>query len=296
MIVGFIGLGAMGLPMAKNVLEGGYDLVTTFNRRRGPADELASMGANVVDTAADVARRSDVVITVLPADRELEEVVQGEEGLLQGFREGATLIDMTTATPQVLQRLEPTLTAAGVQILDAPVSGGTPAAAEGTLTIMVGGDGGLLEEHRALLETMGATLFHVGGIGQGKVVKMVNQLMAATHLLAIGEAFGLGVRSGADPRTLKEVIGKSSGASKMMDLRLDGFLLDDQFDPGFRLDLMKKDVGLAVDAAAELEVPLFLGALVNQIFTSAGRAGMGDQDFAAAAKYLASLADASLAG
>lgn len=294
MTIGFIGLGAMGLPMAKNVASGGYELVTTFNRRREPADELASMGASVVDTAAEVARLSDVVITVLPADSELEAVVQGDGGLLQGFRKGATLIDMTTATPQILQRLEPVLTDAGVKILDAPVSGGTPAAAEGTLTIMVGGDEALLETHRALLETMGSTLFHVGELGQGKVVKMVNQLMAATHLLAIGEAFGLGVRNGADPHTLKEVIGKSSGASKMMELRLNEFLFSDQFEPGFRLDLMKKDVGLAIDAAADLEVPLFLGSLVHQVFTSASRAGMGDHDFSAAAKYLASLADASL--
>jgi 3-hydroxyisobutyrate dehydrogenase-like beta-hydroxyacid dehydrogenase len=214
-----------------------------FHRRREPANELAGLGARVVESAADVARSSEIVITILPADRELKEIVFGEHGLLEGISPGKVLIDMTTATALCMQEVDQAVVAAGGEVLDAPVSGGTPAAAQGTLTIMVGGAAGLLERCRPLLETMGRQIVHVGPVGQGKVVKMVNQMMAAAHVLMLGEAFALGVRCGADPGTLYEVIKSSSGYSKMMDLRLPGFLLEGTFQAGFRLDLMKKDVG-----------------------------------------------------
>jgi 3-hydroxyisobutyrate dehydrogenase-like beta-hydroxyacid dehydrogenase len=292
--VGFIGLGAMGLPMAKRVVGAGHQMVTTYHRRREPADELAALGATVVKSPGDVARAADIVITILPADRELNETVLGENGLLTGFSRGKVLIDMTTATALSMQEVEQAIVAAGGEVLDAPVSGGTPAAAQGTLTIMVGGDARLLERCRPLLEAMGQKIVHVGPVGQGKVVKMVNQMMAAAHLLMVGEAFALGVRCGADPNTLYDVIKTSSGYSKMMDLRLPGFLLDGKFEPGFRLDLMKKDVNLAVDSARALNVPVLLTSAVGQLFSAASAAGKGDADFSAAAQYVASLAGVRL--
>lgn len=294
MRVGFIGLGAMGLPMAKRVVGAGHDTFTTFHVRRAPADDLAGLGARVLATAADVARAADVVITMLPADRELKETVFGEQGVLQGLSRGKVLIDMTTATSLSMQEVAQAVAGAGAEVLDAPVSGGTPAAAQGTLTIMVGGDAALLERCRPLLETMGRQIVHVGPVGQGKVVKMVNQMMAAAHLLMIGEAFALGVRCGADPKTLYEVIKTSSGYSKMMDLRLPGFLLDGSFQPGFRLDLMKKDVNLAVDSGRALNVPLLLTSVVGQLFAAASAAGKSDADFSAAAQYVADLAGVRL--
>lgn len=294
MKVGFIGLGAMGLPMAKRVVGAGHDTFTTFHVRRAPADDLAGLGARVLATAADVARAADVVITMLPADRELKETVFGEQGVLQGLSRGKVLIDMTTATALSMQEVAQAVAGAGAEVLDAPVSGGTPAAAQGTLTIMVGGDAALLERCRPLLETMGRQIVHVGPVGQGKVVKMVNQMMAAAHLLMIGEAFALGVRCGADPKTLYEVIKTSSGYSKMMDLRLPGFLLDGSFQPGFRLDLMKKDVNLAVDSGRALNVPLLLTSVVGQLFAAASAAGKSDADFSAAAQYVADLAGVRL--
>jgi 3-hydroxyisobutyrate dehydrogenase-like beta-hydroxyacid dehydrogenase len=292
--VGFIGLGAMGLPMAKRVVGAGHETVTVTRARRGPVDELVSLGARALASPAEVARAADVVVTVLPADRELEEVVLGAGGLLEGLSAGQTLIDMTTATALTMQKVERAVVAAGGRVLDAPVSGGTPAAAQGTLTIMVGGDAPLLEEHRALLECMGSRIVLVGGVGQGKVVKMVNQAMAAAHLLVLGEAFALGVRCGASPETLYEVIKTSSGHSRMMDLRLPGFLFDGSFQPGFRLDLMKKDVNLALQTAQTLGMPLPLTALVGQLFAAASGAGHGDADFSAAAQFVASLAGARL--
>ena len=290
MKVGFIGLGAMGLPMAKRVVEAGHETTTTYHRRRDPADALAALGARVVGSAAEVARSSDVIITILPADRELNETVFGNEGLLQGFARGKVLIDMTTGTALCMQEVDKAVVAAGGAVLDAPVSGGTPAAAQGTLTIMVGGEAQLLEKYRPLLEVMGKQIVHVGGVGQGKVVKMVNQMLAATHLLAIGEAFALGVKCGANPNTLYEVIKTSSGYSRMMDLRLPGFLLDGSFEAGFRLDLMKKDVNLALESGRTLNVPLVLTSAVGQLFSAASAAGKGDADFSAAGQYVADLA------
>ncbi len=294
MKVGFIGLGAMGAPMARRVVKAGYKVYTTIHRRREAAEQLSALGATIVETPADVARATDVIITILPADYELKEAILGPSGVINGFAPGRILIDMTTGTACALREIERVLVPTGGRVLDAPVSGGTTGAEQGTLTIMVGGDAALLEKCRPLLETMGKRIIHVGVVGQGKVVKMVNQMMAATNLLAIGEAFALGVRCGANPATLFEVIKESSGYSKMMDLRLPGFLLDGSFEPGFKLDLMKKDVNLAIDSARAEGVPLFVTAAVAQVFAAASAAGEGDADFSAAARFVADLAKVKL--
>ncbi|MEK7403471.1 MAG: NAD(P)-dependent oxidoreductase [Acidobacteriota bacterium] len=294
MKVGFIGLGAMGLPMAERVVKAGYPCFTTFHKRREPAEALAALGAQVLATPAEIARAAEVIITIVPADAELKQTVCAPGGLLEGFSPGKVLIEMTTATPQAVQEVEKALTAVGGRVLDAPVSGGTTGAAQGTLTIMVGGEAALLEECRPLLETMGSRIFHVGPVGQGKVVKMVNQLMAAVNLLMVGEAFALGVRCGADPNKLYEVIKTSSGYSRMMDARLPDFLLAGSFQPGFKLDLMKKDVNLALDSGRTLGVPLLIGSVAGQVFSAASAAGKGELDFSAAAQFLAELAGVRL--
>ncbi len=196
----------MGLPMAKRVAGAGHQVFTTFHRNRAPAEELAALGARILPTPAEIARNAQTIITVLPADAELRETVLGAEGLIHGFEAGKVLIEMTTATAFTVLEVEAALAGVGGRVLDAPVSGGTTAAANGTLTIMVGGDADLLEQCRPLLETMGKTIPHVGAVGQGKVVKIVNQVLAATHLLAMGEALALGVRCGADPKVIYEVL------------------------------------------------------------------------------------------
>ena len=285
----------MGLPMAKRVVGAGHK-VLTFDLRRAPAEELAALGATIVATPAEVANESDVVITMLPADAELREVVFGAHGLLEAFSPGKILIEMTSATAEIMLAVEQALAQRGGRVLDAPVSGSTLAAADGTLTIMVGGTAELLEQVRPLLQTMGKNVLHVGGVGQGKLVKIVNQVMAAIHLLAIGEAFSLGVKCGADPKVLYEVIKTSSGYSRMMDLRLPGFLLEGTFKPGFKLDLMKKDLNLAVDSAQAKGIPLMFGSLAAQVFSAASTAGRGGEDFSAAANFLAGLAGVKLDG
>jgi len=294
MNVGFIGLGAMGLPMAKRVLGGGHKLYTTFHRRRQPAQELEAMGAEVLQSPCEVAQAADVVITILPADAELKETVFGNAGIVNGFCNGKVLIEMTSGTALAMQEVDEAIRTKGGSVLDAPVSGGTPAAEQGTLTIMVGGDEVLLERCRPLLQEMGTRIVHVGKVGQGKVVKIVNQMMAAIHLLTIGEAFALGVKNGADPTVLYEVIKTSSGYSKMMDLRLPGFLLEDSFKPGFKLDLMKKDVNLALESAKASNPPLLLTSVAAQVFTAVSAAGNGSEDFSVAAEFLAALAGVTL--
>jgi len=288
--VGFIGLGSMGLPMAKRIVAAGYKTFITFHKRREPADDLAALGARIVTSPAEIARACDVVVTIVPADAELTQVVLGNNGLIEGFSPGKILIDMTTSTATSLQEVEKALAPAGVRVLDAPVSGGTLAAAQGTLTIMVGGEAALLEECRPLLETMGTRIIHVGPLGQGKIVKMINQVMAAVHLLTIGEAFALGVKCGADAKVLYEVIKVSSGYSKMMDLRLPDFLFAGRFEPGFKLDLMMKDVNLAIDSARASGTPLLLASMAAQIFAAASASGKGAADFSAAAQFVAGLA------
>lgn len=290
MNVGFIGLGAMGLPMAKRLIGSGHKLYTTFHQRREPAEDLRAVGAEILGTAAEVARAADVIITILPADAELNEAFFGVAGILSGFSEGKVLVEMTSGTALAMQKIEVSVREVGGFVLDAPVSGGTPAAAEGTLTIMVGGDEALLERCRPLLQAMGTRIVHVGKVGQGKVVKIVNQMMAAIHILTIGEAFALGIKSGADPAILYEVIKSSSGYSKMMDLRLPGFLMQGSFEPGFKLDLMKKDVNLALESARALGVPVLLTSAAAQVFTAASAAGKGSEDFSAAGQFLATLA------
>lgn len=294
MNIGFIGLGAMGLPMAKHVVAAGHRVYTTFHRRRAPADELASLGATILDGPAAIARSADVIITIVPADAELKETVFGQNGLLEAFGPGKILIEMTTAMPETMVEVEKAIAGRGGRVLDAPVSGGTTGAEKATLTIMAGGKPELLQEVRPLLETMGKNIIHVGAVGQGKLVKMVNQLMAAVHLLAMGEAFALGVKCGADPQVLYEVIKSSSGYSRMMDARLPGFLFEGKFEPGFKLDLMKKDVNLALSSAQALSIPLVFGGLASQVFAAASAAGRGAEDFAAAADFLAGAAGVKL--
>lgn len=280
--------------MAQRVVKAGYPVFTMFHKRREAADALAALGAHVLANPAEVARASDAIITIVPADAELHETVMGPHGLVEGFSQGKILIDMTTATAMSLHEVERALQPLGGRVLDAPVSGGTAGAAQGTLTIMVGGDPALLEECRPLLATMGTRIVHVGPLGQGKVVKMVNQILAATHLAAIGEAFALGVRCGAHPATLYSVIKDSSGYSRMMDLRLQDFLLAGNFQPGFKLDLMKKDVNLALDSARAQAIPMLLTSAVAQLFAAASTAGNGNADFSAAAQLVADMAGVDL--
>ena len=284
----------MGLPMAQRVIRAGHPLVTTFHRNRKPADELAGLGAEIVLSPAEVARRSDVIITILPAGSQVEECFCGPNGVLEGLSKGKAVIEMTTCAARNVVRVAERIQVIGARLLDAPVSGGTAGAEKGTLTIMAGGDSALLDEFRPLLSAMGTHIAHVGAIGSGKAMKIVNQALAAIHILAIGEVFALGIRNGLDKNMIYHVIKESSGYSRMMDARLEQFLFAGSFVPGFKLDLMKKDVLLASDAARDLNCGAPLTSSAVELFVAASSAGYGDADFSRVAEYVAGLSGATL--
>ena len=279
---GFIGLGAMGLPMARNLLKNGYSLSVAVNRNRQPVDKLVRQGAVELASSEEVIARSDVICTILPADAEMESVLLAEP-VLSSLRPGQTLIEMTSGTPSMMRRVAEAWQARGAQVLDAPVSGGTVGAEQGTLTVMTGGDPEVLERVRPILEAMARKIYRVGGIGSGKAIKAINQMLAAIHMMAAAEAAALAEKLGIDSEILKEVIGASSGASWMMANKLDS-LLKEQFEPGFKMALMKKDIRIAVSEAGE-DLRLGLARFVLDAYEQAS-AHYGELDFSAISKRI----------
>ncbi|HEY7198953.1 MAG TPA: 3-hydroxyisobutyrate dehydrogenase, partial [Candidatus Dormibacteraeota bacterium] len=288
--IGFIGLGTMGLPMAGNLLDAGHSVrVYDVDGRRAPL--LRDKGAEQCGSPRHAAAGADVVITMLPASRHVLDAMLGHEGAVEGLRPGATVIDMSTIDPGTTRRVAEAVAARGCRMLDAPVSGGSIGARDATLTIMVGGDPEVLEAHRHLLRALGTRIVHCGPIGMGATVKLANNLLAGTSMIAVAEAFALGLRAGVDPRTLHDVIETSSGACwNLRNVPVPGLVpeapVNRDFAPGFMVDLMHKDLGLALNAGAELGLPLTLTALAHQLYGMASRHGHGRLDMSAVAKLL----------
>jgi 2-hydroxy-3-oxopropionate reductase len=277
--VGFIGLGIMGKPMAKNLIEAGYDLAV-YNRTREKAEELASEGATVAGSPKEVAERSDVIITMLPDSPQVEEVLTGEEGVLEGVSEGALIVDMSTISPVVTEELSEKAREKGASMLDAPVSGGDVGAIEGTLSIMVGGDEEDFERALPLFEVMGETVTHVGPSGTGQVVKAANQIVVALTIEAVSEALVLGSKGGVAPEKILDVLGGGLAGNKVMELKREK-MLDHSFDPGFRIELHHKDLGIALAAGREYGVTLPVTAIVDQMLETLKMRGKGDRDHSA---------------
>ena len=208
--IGFIGIGNMGLPMVTNLLKAGYQ-VHAYDVRPEAVEAAVGRGASAMRSAAETAGRVKVAITMLPNSPEVETAYLGARGILEGARSGLVCIDMSTIDPATSRRVGERLAAAGVRMLDAPVSGAVPRAVEGTLTIMVGGDADLVESVRPILGAMGSNVIHVGPLGSGEVAKICNNLLAGVSMIAVAEAFTIGMRAGVDPKVLHEVIRKSSG-------------------------------------------------------------------------------------
>jgi 3-hydroxyisobutyrate dehydrogenase len=294
--VGFIGLGAMGKPMCRNLLKAGFPL-TVWNRSRPAIDELVAAGAAAGSSSADVGRRSQVVITCVPNSPQVVEVVTGPGGLLEGMAAGSTIVDMSTIDPNVSQQVAARAEARGVRFLDAPVSGGTVGAVNGTLTIMVGGDDAALEEVRPVLAAMGTNIFHVGAVGMGEVVKLCNNLIYAAQMVAVAEAFTMGLKAGADPKMMYEVITRSTGKCVALDTRtpVPGVLpnspASNDWQPGFMTALMLKDLGLALDFGQALSVPMFITAIAEQVHRLATNEGHGRKDFSALALTVQQMAE-----
>ncbi len=288
--IGFVGVGAMGKPMARNLLEAGYPL-TVYDLNPDPVKELERYGAKAANSSAETARDIEVIITMLPACEEVKAAVLGAGGVLEGAKGGSLLIDMSSIAPHTSKLVASEAAKVGVRFLDAPVSGGVHAAENGTLTIIVGGDKALLDEHMDLMQAMGKNIYHVGGVGMGETVKMVNQVLAGINMLAISEAFVLGTRLGADPETLYRVIRVSAGNSFLIDARVPDYILKGDFTrPGFALDLMLKDLGLAVESAKINKMPLFLTGQAYQYFSMASRWGLGKKDMSSVTELLEEMA------
>jgi 3-hydroxyisobutyrate dehydrogenase len=273
--IGFIGLGIMGLPMAKNLMRAGFSLVV-HNRSRKPVDELVSLGAEGATSGREVSQRSDVVITMLPDSPDVREVTLGKGGVIEGVRAGMTVIDMSTISPKVSAEIAEALAARGVEMLDAPVSGGQKGAIEGTLSIMVGGKKEVFEKCMPLFKAMGRVIVHVGGHGAGETVKLCNQVICALNIVSMCEGIALCKRTGVDVEKMVEVISGGLGASNIIS-NLAPKILKGDMEPGFKLRLQQKDIRLALQLAEELKLPLPASGLTHQIFRIAEAKGLGDK-------------------
>jgi 3-hydroxyisobutyrate dehydrogenase-like beta-hydroxyacid dehydrogenase len=281
--IGFIGLGAMGLPMAKNLLNNGYELHVATHRNREPVEALKQAGATEHSSISGVVVNSDVLISILPEDQEMQEVLLSAP-LLNGIRAECVLIEMTSGSPGMMKKVNDVYKEKGIRVLDAPVSGGTIGAANGTLTVMAGGEEKVLQSVRPVLEAMAKNIYLVGDVGAGKAIKAINQMLAGIHMIASAEAAALGEKLGIDKEMMKQVIGNSSGASWMLLNKLDS-LSERSFAPGFKHKLMKKDVQIAVNEGADLALPLASFAL--QLYKMSEKE-LGEMDFSAISKHILS--------
>ncbi len=294
--IGFIGLGAMGNPMARNLIKAGYPL-TVHDMISRPMEEVAALGAKKAKNSADAAKEVELVITMLPADDEVKAVCLGPGGVLEGAKPGTVLIDMSSIAPHTSKLVAAEAHKKGVKFLDAPVSGGTTGAEKATLTIMVGGDKALLDEHLEILQVMGKTIYHVGDVGMGETVKMVNQMLVGINLAGIAEAFVMGTKLGVAPEVIYKIVRASSGNSFLVDQRVPNYIFPGNFtQPGFAVDLLRKDLGLALDSAKATKVPLFMTAQAYQYFTRAAAEGLGKKDMSAVIELLEKTAGVQVRG
>lgn len=275
MDVGFIGIGQMGKHMSRHILEAGHKL-TVHDVVKEAAEPLLEKGAGWANTPEELAGACRVVISSLPTPRDVEQVVYSENGLKSGWKNGDIYIDMSTNSPTTIQRIAEDARTAGVAVLDAPVSGGTRAAEAGTLSIMVGGDTAALERVREVLEAMGQKIFPVGSVGCGNVAKLVNNLISLACNSISAEGFALGVKAGIDPEMLLDIIKVSTG-DNWCARQYPGTTFKGNFEPGFKIGLAYKDIGLALSCGEEYGVPLPVGTAVKKDLEDTIKAGYIDK-------------------
>ena len=282
--IGFIGVGTMGLPMAKNLVKKGF-AVTAFDTNAAAVSTAAAAGMAAAASAAEAVATADVVVTMLPSSPHVEAVYTGDGGVLAAARPGTLCVDMSTIDPAVSRQVAAAAGERGVRFIDAPVSGGVPRATDGTLAIMVGGASQDMKEAMPVLAAMGANVIHVGAVGCGEVVKLCNNLIAGVAAVAVSEAFRIAEGFGVDPKVVTEVISKSSGHTFLMEHMhpvpglVERSASSHGYEAGFMTDLMCKDLGLAVDAARALRIPVFAAPAAQQLYRLASSHGLGRKDF-----------------
>jgi 2-hydroxy-3-oxopropionate reductase len=276
MTIGFIGLGVMGAPMARNLLAAGLEVVA-WNRSPEPLAALVEAGARAADEPTAVAAEAEVTIAILKDDAVVRAVLGGEDGAIAAAAPGSLVIDMSTVSPALARELAAAATKRGVGFLDAPVSGGDVGAREGTLSIMVGGEVTDVERARPVFDVLGSRVTHVGAAGAGQIAKACNQVLVAVIFAGLAEALVLGSKLGADPAAVLDAVGGGMAANRIMEVRRDNFL-DHDFAPGFKVDLHHKDLEIALAASGEVDAPLPLTPAVQQMFRQLRAAGHGGED------------------
>ena len=287
-VIGFIGLGIMGRPMAKNLLKAGYPLIV-HSRSRGPVDDVVAAGAKAASTPRDVASQSEVLITMLPNSPDVELVALGKDGVIEGAKSGLLFADMSTISPIVSQKVGQALATKGVKMLDAPVSGGEQGAINAALSIMVGGDKAVFDQVLPIFQAMGKTITLLGPLGFGGFTKLANQIIVAGNLVALGEALTLAKKAGLDRELTLTALAGGLAGSRCLEQKKSNYV-SDTYNPGFKIDLHYKDLGLILESARELGVPVPVTAVVQELFNALRVKGRGGLDHSGVITLLEDLA------
>jgi 2-hydroxy-3-oxopropionate reductase len=287
MIIGFIGLGIMGRPMAKNLIKAGYKLIV--HDKFAKLDDVIALGAEKASSNKETASKSDVIITMLPNSPHVKEAILGSGGVIEGIKSGSIVVDMSSIAPAVSREVGAALKAKDASFLDAPVSGGEPKAIDGTLAIMVGGESPVFEKVKPILEKMGSSVVLVGDIGAGNVTKLANQIIVALNIAAVSEAFTLATKAGVNPVSVFDAIKGGLAGSTVMNAKVP-MILDGNFKPGFRIELHIKDLQNALDTAHSLGAPIPLTASVMETLQALKTDGFAANDHSAIVRYYEKLA------
>lgn len=293
MKIGFIGLGIMGKPMSKNLLKAGYSLVV-MDRNAGAVAEVVAAGATSASSPKAVAEACDVVITMLPNSPHVKDVVLGENGVIEGAKKGLVVIDMSSIAPLASREIHAELSKKGVDMLDAPVSGGEPKAIDGTLSVMVGGNKAIFDKHYDIMKAMAGSVVHTGDVGAGNVTKLANQVIVALNIAAMSEALVLATKAGVNPELVYQAIRGGLAGSTVLDAKAP-MVLDRNFKPGFRIDLHIKDLANALDTSHGVGAQLPLTAAVMEMMQALKADDMGTCDHSALARYYEKLAQVEVA-
>lgn len=287
MKIGFIGLGIMGRPMAKNLCKAGYEVVCCDHHPENVQDVVAA-GATAAANGREVAAQCGLIITMVPNSPQVRDVVLGKDGILEGAKPGTILVDMSSIAPLASREICAACAEKGVKMLDAPVSGGEPKAIDGTLAVMAGGDKELFEQVKPILACMASSVVYCGGIGAGNTTKLANQVIVALNIAAVSEAFMLATQAGVDPQLVFEAIRGGLAGSTVMDAKVP-MMLAQNFKPGFRVDLHIKDLNNALETAHSVGSPLPLTAAVMEMMQTLHATGHGQEDHSALAEYYQAL-------
>jgi 3-hydroxyisobutyrate dehydrogenase len=287
--IGFVGLGIMGMPMVRNLMKAGFE-VTVYNRTTSKVDRMVSEGAKKADSPQEVARKSSVIITMVSDTQDVESVILGENGIIEGIKPDSVVIDMSTISPQATRKMAERLKEKKTHMLDAPVSGGEQGAINGTLSIMVGGDAIVFERCRPVFEAMGKNIVHIGGHGMGQTTKLMNQILVCGNLNAVVEALIFAQKQGVDlNKAIEAVKGGAAGSWQLSNLG--PRIIKRDFQPGFMVDLLQKDLRLVMEASDSAKISLPATALIHQLFSSLEATGNGKEGTQALVKVVEKLSN-----